>query len=80
MLSPSLGENIKDFVIIHLNNLEKFSVYFPDHEARTLEERMWIVNSLLSANTRWANLESLSPTLLYLSTDFAQKILFHEFS
>ena len=61
MLSPSLGENIKDFVIIHLNNLEK---YLPDHEARTLEERMWIVNPLLSANTRWANMESLTPTLL----------------
>ncbi|XP_045105478.1 SCAN domain-containing protein 3-like [Portunus trituberculatus] len=32
------------------------------------------------ANTRLANLESLTPTLLELSTDFAQKSSFHEFS
>lgn len=81
VLSPSLEENIKDFVIFHLDSLEKkFSIYFPDQEARALEECMWIVNPFVSANTRLANLESLTPTLLELSTDFAQKSSFHEFS
>lgn len=80
-VSPSLEENIKDFVIFHLDNLEKkFSLYFPGQEARALDECMSVVNPFVSANTRAANLESLTPTLLELSTDFAQKSSYRDFS